>query len=67
MARVEWPGASDEPLLSVFSGVVFGLSSSGWAQAYPPDGPEIPVITLNEGQEGAAGLPPLEVPTPNGI
>ena len=50
-----------------FSGLVFGLSGSGWAQAYPPDGPDIPTITLNEGQEGAAGLPPLEIPPPNGF
>jgi hypothetical protein len=34
------------------------------AQVYPPDGPDIPTITLNESQEGAAGLPPLEVPRP---
>ena len=49
-----------------FVGLVFGLSGSGWAQAYPPNGPDIPTITLNEGQEGAAGLPPLSVPPPNG-
>jgi hypothetical protein len=48
-----------------FSGLVFGLSGSAWAQAYPPDGPDIPTITLNESEEGAAGLPPLEVPRPN--
>jgi hypothetical protein len=48
------------------SGLVFGLSGPAWAQAYPPDGPNIPTITLNEGQEGAAGLPPLPVPPPNG-
>jgi len=50
-----------------FSGLTFALSSSGWAQTYPPDGPDIPTITLNEGQEGAAGLPPLEVPPPKGF
>jgi hypothetical protein len=49
------------------SSVVFGLSSPAWAQAYPPNGPDIPTITLNEGQEGAAGLPPLQVPPPNGF
>jgi hypothetical protein len=49
------------------SGLAFGLSSTPWAQAYPPDGPDIPTITLNEGQEGAAGLPPLPVPPPNGF
>ena len=49
-----------------FAGLVFGLSGPVWAQAYPPDGPNIPTITLNEGQEGAAGLPPLPVPPPNG-
>jgi hypothetical protein len=50
-----------------FSGLVFGLGGPAWAQAYPPDGPDIPTITLNEGQEGAAGLPPLAVPPPNGF
>jgi len=50
-----------------FAGLVLGLSGSAWAQTYPPDGPDIPVITLNEGQEGAAGLPSLEVPPPNGF
>ena len=54
-------------LLAVFGGLVFGSSGSAWAQAYPPDGPDIPTITLNEGQEGAAGLPPLEVPPPKGF
>jgi hypothetical protein len=28
-------------------------------------GPDIPTITLNESEEGAAGLRPLEVPRPN--
>jgi hypothetical protein len=49
-----------------FSGLGLGLSSSAGAQAYLPDGPNVPVITLNEGPEGAAGLPPLRVPPPNG-
>jgi hypothetical protein len=53
-------------LLAVCSGLAFALSAA-WAQAYPPDGPDIPTITLNEGQEGAAGLPPLPVPPPNGF
>jgi hypothetical protein len=43
------------------------LSGTAWGQAYPPDGPNIPTITLNEGQEGAAGLEPLEVPPPHGF
>ena len=55
------------PLLVGFLGPYFGISSAAWAQAYPPDGPDIPTITLNIGQEGAAGLPPLEVPPPNGF
>ena len=50
-----------------FSGLVLGLSSLAWGQAYPPDGPDIPTITLNIGQEGASGLPPLPVPPPNGF
>jgi hypothetical protein len=50
-----------------FSGLALGLSGAAWAQAYPPDGPNIPTITLNEGQEGAAGLRPLEVPPPKGF
>ena len=52
-------------LLVGFSGFVFGLSSAASAQGYLPDGPNVPVITLNEGPEGAAGLPPLPVPPPN--
>jgi hypothetical protein len=47
-------------------GLVLALSASVWAQAYPPDGPDIPTITLNEGQQGAAGLPPLPALQPNG-
>ncbi len=47
-------------------GFVFGLSAAASAQGYLPDGPNVPVITLNESQEGAAGLPPLPVPAPNG-
>ena len=50
-----------------FSGLVCGLSGTAWGQAYPPDGPNIPTITLNEGREGAAGLEPLEVPPPHGF
>jgi hypothetical protein len=49
-----------------FSGLVFGLSGPASAQGYVPDGPNVPTITLNESQEGAAGLPPLPVPRPNG-
>jgi hypothetical protein len=49
-----------------FSSLVFGLSGVASAQAYLPDGPNVPTITLNESQEGAAGLPPLPVPPPNG-
>ncbi len=52
-------------LLVGFSGFAFGLSSTASAQGYLPDGPNVPVITLNEGPEGAAGLPPLPVPPPN--
>ena len=48
------------------SGLVFGLSGVASAQNYLPDGPNVPSITLNESQEGAAGLPPLPVPPPNG-
>ena len=48
------------------SGLVFGLSGAASAQGYLPDGPNVPIVTLNESQEGAAGLPPLPVPPPNG-
>jgi hypothetical protein len=34
------------------------------AERYIPDGPDVPTIVLNEGQSGAAGLPPLSVPPP---
>ena len=57
--------------LAALSGLVFGLGGVAWAggQAglgYLPDGPNVPNITLNESEEGAAGLPPLPVPPPNG-
>ena len=55
------------PFVVGFSGLVCGLSGTAWGQAYPPDGPNIPTITLNEGREGAAGLEPLEVPPPHGF
>jgi hypothetical protein len=55
------------PLLVSLFGLGFGVNIPAWAQAYPPDGPDIPTITLNEGQEGAAGLRPLPVPPPNGF
>ena len=48
-----------------FSGLVFAVSGVARAQGYLPDGPNVPLITLNESQEGAAGLPPLPVPPPN--
>jgi len=52
--------------LAGFSGLVFGMSGVASAQLYLPDGPNVPVITLNESEEGAAGLPPLRIPPPNG-
>src|SRR5437667_12106282 len=54
-------------LLVGFSGLVFGLCGVAWAASYPPNGPDFPVVTLTEGPEGAAGLPPLHVPPPNGF
>ena len=46
--------------------VTVGLASQAWAQIFPtpylPDGPYVPTVTLNESQEGAAGLLPLPVP-----
>ena len=39
-------------------------SSLARAQDYLPDGPNVPTITLDEGPEGAAGLPPLPAPPP---
>ena len=58
-------------LVLAYAGLVFGLGGVAWAggQAglgYLPDGPNVPNITLNESEEGAAGLPPLPVPPPNG-
>ena len=44
-----------------------GSSRSASAQAYPPDGKDIPTITPSEGREGAAGLAPLRVPPPKGF
>lgn len=45
----------------------FAFSQTVLAQRFLPDGPDVPVVTLNEGQSGAAGLPPLEVPPPHGF
>ena len=56
-------------LVLAYAGLVFGLSGvagRGSTGRYLPDGPNVPIITLNESQEGAAGLPPLPVPPPNG-
>jgi hypothetical protein len=49
------------------SGAGVAAQPGGAAQLYLPDGPHVPVVTLNESQEGAAGLPALEVPPPNGF
>ncbi len=54
-----------------FLGLVFGFGSVAWATGqvglgYLPDGPNVPTITLNEDQSGAADLQPLPVPAPNG-
>ena len=46
--------------------LVFAWGWTAAAQPYLPDGPNVPVITLNEGPEGAAGLEPLRAPPPNG-
>ena len=53
-------------LLAGLWGLVFAAGGVASAQGYLPDGPNVPIITLNEGPEGAAGLPPLPVPPPNG-
>ncbi len=50
--------------LSLF--VALAMAGQAWTQNYLPDGPNVPLVTLNEGQSGAAGLPPLHVPPPNG-
>jgi hypothetical protein len=55
-----------------FCSFVFGLGGLAWAQGqvglgYAPDGPNFPTITLNEDQSGAADLPPLREPPPNGF
>lgn len=41
-------------------------SASAEDPGYVPDGPNFPTIALTEGPEGAAGLPPLKVPAPEG-
>lgn len=43
-----------------------GLAGQALAQPYLPDGPSVPTVTLNEDQSGAADLPPLNVPPPQG-
>ncbi len=59
------------PLLVALFGLMFGWIAPAWAQGqarpgYVPDGPNFPTVTLNEDQSGAADLPPLRVPPPNG-
>ena len=41
------------------------VARAGGPSVYLPDGPDVPTVALNEGQSGAAGLPPLPVPPPN--
>jgi hypothetical protein len=53
-------------LLVGFFGLGLGLSGAASGQNYIPDGPNVPVVTLNEDQSGAADLAPLRVPPPNG-
>ena len=53
-----------------FCGLAFGLSGLAWAQGqvglgYAPDGPNFPLITLNEDQSGAADQPRLREPPPS--
>lgn len=61
-------GAAAVVSLGVLLGNSVALADGGAsAQAFPPDGPNFPTIILNESQEGAAGLPPLHVPPPNGF
>jgi hypothetical protein len=36
------------------------------AQNYIPDGPNVPVVAVSEDHSGAADLPPLPVPPPQG-
>jgi len=62
--RMAWSIAL--PFVAAVSGFVAALSGPAAAQPYLPDGPNVPVISLNESQEGAAGLPLLPVPRPNG-
>jgi len=61
MARLRWPlhGIA----LIAFSWW-FLASPATAAQLYLPDSPDVPTITMNEAQSGAAGLPPLPVPPP---
>lgn len=54
-------------LFAACVGLVLGMSTRASAQAYLPDSPNVPLITLNEDQRGAAGLPALHVPAPNGF
>ncbi len=50
--------------LSLF--LPLGMTGQALARPYPPNGPNIPVVTLNEDQSGAADLPLLKEPPPNG-
>lgn len=51
-------------LLLALWAILPGWALPATAQHYIPDGPDVPVVTLNESQSGAAGLPPLPVPQP---
>ena len=47
--------------------LVLGSSRVVWADTFPPNGPDFPTIAVNEGPQGAAGLPALRVPPPKGF
>jgi hypothetical protein len=53
-------------LVVACAGLMFGLRGGAAAQGYIPDGPNVPVVIVNEDQGGAADLPPLRIPPPNG-
>ena len=63
MARLRW---SLQGIVLIASSWWFLTSPATAAPLYLPDSPDVPTITLNEAQSGAAGLPALPVPPPKG-
>jgi hypothetical protein len=61
-------GLASQAWAAGYNGPYHGPSTFGrFPGPYLPDGPNVPTVTLTEGNEGAAGLPPDNPIPPNGF